>query len=127
MLLNNIEYNCTLKLLANQVHQSQCFDRTFCDLNKDLKHLTLINYTNYTKCLYSNKNITDLNVLLSSIINKYYNNCNNCNKKNSLVNIIKDNSIEFYCKNPNCCPLSLQEIIAKKINFEFSIKTEIKN
>ena len=124
MLLNNIEYNCVAIELANQVHQSECFDRTFCDLEEDLTNIVLLKQV---RCIESDQELTQLNSLLKQITNKYYNVCNTCNKSNKLVSVIKDNTIEFYCKNPNCCPLSLQQIIANKIDFEFSIETVIKS
>lgn len=106
-------YSLSNKML-DSLYYDICFDDT--DLNK---------YILISKII-CNENTTPCKKTLDSLVEKTGIFCKKSYIPN-MVDIIKDASIEFYMKNPECTPLPLWQIIRDKLSFQYKLKIDIKN
>jgi len=100
--------------ILNSLYYDMCFDDT--DLNK---YILISKVT-------CNKNTTPCEKTLDSLVEKIGMFCKKSYVPN-MVDVIKDASIEFYMKNPECTPLPLWQIIRDRLSFQYKLKIEIKN
>lgn len=110
-------YDTILNYLGKQNIENQELDR--CNDVTDIVDLVLLANTKFSSC----KKLDENDMTRDDILNYKYKQIT----KLPIIDVIKDNTIEYYKKHPDCCPLPLWKILHDKIEFDLGVTITTKS